>query len=286
MNELRPGEINKLEVERISDIAYMLTNGEEIVFLHFAESLEELKVGDFVDVFLYYDNKKRLTATTLKPFIVKNEPGFVKVIDVNENLGVFVDNNIDKDLLISLDHLPYDKELWPKVGDELYCELKVKKERLVGKIVSKDNIENTFFDKEPLIEGDKVMATPIRIGDNGTNFMTKEGHSIFVYLKHQRTQAKIGEEVEVTITKEMGNGSYYGTVIGNIPTMMGIDADTLINYMKENDGVMEYTSKTDPEVILNVFKMSKGAFKRAIGNLYKRRLIEILDDKIILKVEE
>lgn len=281
--KLKPGEINNLEVDRITDIAYMLTNGEESVFLHFRESFKQLEVGESVDVFLYYDNKKRLTATRSMPFITVSKPGFVKVVDVNDRLGVFVDNNIEKDLLISIDNLPYDRKLWPRVGDKLYCELRVKKDRLLGKVISKPNLEASFSNKEPLKKGDQVMASPIRIGDNGTNFMTKEGHSIYVYVQHQRLQYKIGEEALVTITKVMDDGTYYGTMISNIPTMMGIDSETILNYLKENDGIMYYTSKTKPEVILSEFKMSKAAFKRAIGGLYKKRKIDILEDRIVLK---
>lgn len=285
MNELKPGEINTLKVDRITDIAYMLTNGveeEENVFMHFQQAQTELHLDEMVDVFLYYDNQKRTAATTLTPKITIGKPDFVEVVDINDNLGVFVNIGIDKDMLISKDFLPYDLELWPKKGDVLFCELKAKKNRLLAKVVSKDSLDEHLVPDEDLTKGDKVMASPIRIGEEGTSFMTKEGHSIYVYQKHQRTQAKIGEEVEIKITKVMPDFTYYGTLNENITTMMAVDSDVLVNYMKEHNNEMSFTAKTDPVVILEEFKMSKAAFKRALGKLYKLRIIEITDAKIIL----
>ena len=56
------------------------------------------------------------------------------------------------------------------------------------------------------------------------------------------------------------------------------DALVILDYLTDNDGVMEYTANTDVETIERVFKMSKAAFKRALGNLYKDREIEFKDD--------
>ena len=67
--ELKIGEINKLEVLKETDISYTLTNGENTVFLHFNQTPNKLKVGDKVDAFLYFDQKKRLCATLEKPLI-------------------------------------------------------------------------------------------------------------------------------------------------------------------------------------------------------------------------
>ena len=60
------------------------------------------------------------------------------------------------------------------------------------------------------------------------------------------------------------------------------DADVIIDYLNECDGVMAFTAKSDVEDIEREFKMSKAAFKRALGNLYKQRLIEFIDDKTYL----
>ena len=95
------GNINKLEVVRKTDIGYMLGNKSEEVFLHANESKnKELKEGDIVDAFLYYDYKGRVAATLETPLIRLGMDAFLKVVEVKRDLGVFVDMGISKDLLV------------------------------------------------------------------------------------------------------------------------------------------------------------------------------------------
>src|SRR5690606_13402048 len=122
------GKINVLKVDRKTDIAYILKNekGEEI-FLHVNESgKRELTRGSLVEAFLYFDAKGREAATLSTPYVQVGEPGTLKVVSKNPNLGVFLDLGISKDVLLSKDDLPQDEALWPEPGDEVYVDLKVK----------------------------------------------------------------------------------------------------------------------------------------------------------------
>ena len=121
------GKVNTLEVLRESDIAYVLTDGEVEVFLHKKEAKKPYLDGEKIDVFLYSDNQGRVTASTKEPLIYLNEVKMLEVVQVNERYGVFLYYGMVKDLLLSLDDLPIDRRLWPKIGEFVMVEMICKK---------------------------------------------------------------------------------------------------------------------------------------------------------------
>ena len=129
------GKYNKLKVVRKSDLGYMLSDGTDEVLMHFRQASGELEIGKEVVVFIYSDKEKRPCATMDKVCSSVLEPGFVKVVEVLPKIGVFVDNNTTKDILVSKDYLPYNEVNWPQVDDTLFIRLKEKKD-----------IYNTFND--------------------------------------------------------------------------------------------------------------------------------------------
>ena len=99
---LKIGEIGKFIVKRETDISYTLApygNDETtFVFLHFNQSIRRLKIGEIIDAFLYYDNKKRLCATMETPIITATKYDFVEVVNTCD-AGVFVNIGVAKDIL-------------------------------------------------------------------------------------------------------------------------------------------------------------------------------------------
>lgn len=273
------GEINNLIVERQTDIGYMLTNEyNEEIFMHNKDTTEELNKYDDVDAFVFFDSKKRITATMHKPIILIDEPGFVTVKNVVNDLGVFIENNISKDPLISSDDLPQNILKWPKEGDTIYCKLKNTKTQLIAKLVNPKDVDKYLKQSNKLNLKEKVEAYVIKSGVQGLNLLTKDGHNIFVYYKHKRKDYRIGEVVNVTITKIKDDETYNGTLLETKVPLMEKDAETLLNYINENQGYIPFNTKSDVHEIGKQFKMSKASFKRALSNLYKKRLIEIKED--------
>ena len=52
-------------------------------------------------------------------------------------------------------------------------------------------------------------------------------------------------------------------------------AETLLEYLHDNNGVCPLGDKSGAEDIKRTFQVSKKTFKKAVGDLYKRRLITI-----------
>ncbi|MGI6787058.1 MAG: S1-like domain-containing RNA-binding protein [Acholeplasmataceae bacterium] len=272
---LKPGEIQPLKVLRKTDIGYMLvTQNKDEVFLHNNETnFKDLEINSSVNAFLYYDNKGRLAATLFKPIITKDQQGWLRVSGINQNLGVFLDNGINKDILYSKDHLPNNIKLWPKVDDYLYIKLEVLKNFMA--------INGNHRKMENFNQGDKIKARVIKISEDGITLLTKNLTSIFVKTTNLRRIYRIGEETDVIINYRH-NEYYSGQLTLQKEKQMLNDAEIILKYL-ESSGKMKLNDKSSPDEIQQVFNMSKKAFKRALGTLYKNRKIDFINDETILK---
>lgn len=274
------GKYNKLKVLRKSDLGYMLGDGQDEVLMHFKQATEELEIGSTLTVFVYSDKEKRPCATMNKVCATVDEPGFVKVIEVLPAIGLFVDNNTTKDVLVSKDFLPYSTDAWPRIGDTLFIKLKQKNNVLTGKPLNRFDIIELH---SPLKfeEFDSLDGYVCRVTDKGIGVITTNRVYVFVPQTQMRGTHRMGEEVTVVITKKV-NGECYGTLNTQKEEMIEGDKEIILKFLEDHHGIMKYTSKSPAEVIEKAFKMSRKAFKRAYGSLYKDRVIEFDEEKTYL----
>lgn len=277
---MQAGLIYKLKVGRKTPIGYMLISGENEIFLHNNEALYELAINDVVEVFLYYDSEKRLAATMSIPNATINNPGW-GIVEDEINNGVFVNIGITKGILVGTDYLPYDKRQWPKRGDKLFIQLKEKGNSLIGKIVN-NNDAKKYAIEESINIGDTVIGYVERINNEGYILYTENLSIIYLHKTQLRFNLHLGEKIEVKINRIDERG-IHSTTIDNKEDMIDKDKLVVLNYLKEHKFV--YIDVT-PEFVLQNFNMSKKAYKRAIGSLYKDRTIQIDNDKYIISIDK
>ena len=270
---IKIGEINSFIVLRKSDLGYMLSNKDEQVLLHFNQTNGvELEEGEMVLCFIQYDSKGRLSATLEEPTVTMSKPGWARVVEVNARLGIFVSINTFKDILISKDYLPQNAKIWPEVGDLLYVKLVMYKDKLNALIMIKNEIIELNPKVSDIKVGEFVDAHICRVTPNAINAITNDGNYIYISNKQFRGNHRIGEAVSVMII-----GRHEDELVGSLNKVkeeMVIDDEKIIlNYLKQNDGMMPYTAKTNALIVEEVFHMSRKAFKRALGDLYKKREI-------------
>lgn len=275
---LEYGNINKLEVIKITDIAYTLSDGINEVFLHFNQSLRELNVGEVVDAFLYYDQKKRLCATLETPIITSTKYDFVEVVGIN-SAGVFVNIGIAKDILVSKDYLPKFEKQWPRIGDKIPCIIKAKTNQLVAKI-----LEPLDLISDQLEINNEYNGIVTQVLYNGINICTSNYQMININKNLLRKQYHVGESITFKVTAQKEN-IYNGTTIEQKEKARLQDSDYILDYLRKMGGMIPLGNQSSPEDIYRVLNMSKSAFKRSVGHLYKLKLITIEDDRIIL-IEE
>lgn len=271
---LTVGKVNRLSVNRMTDIGYMLEDGQEEVFLHFNESdHRNLTPGQQVDAFLYYDQKGRLAATLKTPIITVDSQAFLEVTDVITNLGVFLNMGISKELLLSIDDLPSDITLWPQVGDMIYSSLKVKN-KFVCKIPTKNDI--ALKPEIPIELKTQVNAYVYRYQKEGILLLTPDGHVIFVHHTQIDRPYRLGESVLVKVVYLSEQG-YSGTLGIQKEVAMIKDAQIIMAYLEKHKQ-MPLTAQSSSEDIKAYFNMSRKAFKRALGTLYKAKKIDFIEN--------
>lgn len=277
---LKIGEINHLTVVRKTDIAFVLKNeNAEEVFLHVNESDNQALEPDMVvETFLYLDNRGRVAGTLKKPLITMGNPGFLEVVAINKDLGVFLDLGISKDVLFSKDDLPLNENLWPKVGDKLYVELRIKSKMLAKPV----NFEELPKNEDEFKLNDEAQGHVQILGQIGIFVITDTLNTVLIRNSQLRKKYRLGEPIDFKITYHSPIG-YEGSLIANKEVIRYDDAEMILEYLKNHQNKMPYTSDTDAETIQEVFNLSRKAFKRALGHLYKERLVEFIENETILK---
>ncbi|HOP56663.1 MAG TPA: S1-like domain-containing RNA-binding protein [Bacillota bacterium] len=275
---LQIGKTADLKVSRITDIAYILTNEKEEIFLHKKETGSELKPGDIVHAYIYPDSYGRICASAFCPFVELGTASFLKVKGVNYEYGVFLDNNQVKDLLLSKDDLPFDLDLWPQAGDSVFAVMTEKKGQLFAHIPGRKQITG-FFKEHRELDLEKVIdAWVMFILPEGLVAFASEGQEIFIHKNNLRDNFRIGEQIAPRIVKKNSDNEYVASLIERKESMIDPDARTILAYLENHDGYMRYSDKSLPGEIESAFGMSKSAFKRAIGHLYREGRIVLYPD--------
>ena len=96
---------------------------------------------------------------------------------------------------------------------------------------------------------------------------------------------RVGDEVRVRVTRVRGDGKLDLTTRDKAGSQIFSDSDLVMKVIEEFDGVLPFNDKASPEVIAREFKLSKNAFKRAVGHLLKEGKIEITE-KSIRKIDK
>jgi predicted RNA-binding protein (virulence factor B family) len=274
--DIQIGTTYQAKVLRKTDIGYMLDIHGEEVFLHYKETTPLIEQQD-IDVFIYMDSYDRIAATTKIPIIKKTEKALLEVVDTHPSLGVFVDIGINKHVLLSSDDLPYDRYIWPNIGDFVYVSLEAKKKLFL-------KISDPKQNDAPLTLPTKVSGHVIKWMHAGIRVFTEDQHVIFIHISQIKDdRPRLGQKVEVHVTFYSEKG-YSGTLLPFKEVKRLEDADILLAYLEKHHE-MPFDSDTEADVIMQRFNMSKKAFKRALGHLYKLRKIRFEDKKTIL-IEE
>lgn len=285
MPGLKIAQMNTMRVISVESDGYQLENDDGAIFLNQSLAHHPLHENDTVDAFLYFDQSKSVVATTYKPRITAYQSAWVDVVEQKFGLGVFVNIGLKKDMLLSKDDLPHLKEEWPQKGDLVFAHLKSGKTQMVAKIPARFQVSKTLEPQGELEVGLTVEAYVFNLGPEGLVCFTKDGFEVYVYYKHTRKQHRIGEALEVTITHMVNRLKYNGTLTPQKELALESDADRILAALKEK-GSIPFGDKSNADAIFNAFHMSKAAFKRALGTLYKNRQVHLAPHQTTLREEE
>ncbi|WP_281274930.1 CvfB family protein [Brevibacillus fluminis] len=273
-SKLPVGTTVTLSVAKMTEYGYFLTDGETNILLHNNEATRTLSQGEQVEVFLYTDHDGRVAATMEEPIVQVGEFGWLEVVEIITRMGVFLNNGIKRDVLLFVDDLPMLRNEWPRLGDMILVSLKRDKEgRLLAQPVSEEVIAPNAKPGTPDMLNKVLDGTVYKIIGAGAFLLTEGEHVLFIHRDEMTEPLRLGQTVQARISYVREDGKMNGSMKARKEQLYSEDADKLMRYLENRGGSMPYTDDSAPEVIRDVFGMSKSAFKRALGKLLKERRI-------------
>lgn len=280
---LKIGKYNNLTILRDTKVGLFLGDPENDpegihdVLLPNKYVSNEFEIGEEIVVFVYLDHEQRPVATTLEPYILLNEFALLRVNYVNK-IGAFMDWGMEKDILV-----PFKEQARPMEKGKrylVYLYMDPKTNRLVA-----SSKTNQFLSNEEIAleKGEEVDLIVSHITEIGINVIINEKHKGLLYkdevyddsirtgdrMRGYIKNIRPDHKIDVALQKQG-----YESVEPN--------AEKILDELRASRGFLRLNDNSHPEDIKTVLKMSKKTFKKAIGALYKEKLIEIKEDGIYL----
>lgn len=274
---IKLGEVQTLVVNKKTDFGVYLSetsiSDETKILLPKNQVPNGIEAGDEIEVFVYKDSEDRPIATTTIPLLTLGKTALLRVKEVT-TIGAFLDWGLMKDLL-----LPF-KEQTERVhtGEDVLVALYIdKSERLCATM----KVYNYLDCNSPYHENDRVIGTVYEIIDSFGAFVAVDNrYCALIPTKELFRNLKVGDSVEARVIRVKEDGKLDLSIREKAYMQMDTDAELVFQKLKEASGFLPYHDKTDSAIIKAQFGLSKNAFKRAIGRLFKEGKIIISESGI------
>lgn len=270
------GKKQMLTVVKMVDFGVYLGNDNDKVLLPKKQVPKGIEPGDPIEVFLYKDSSDRLIATTNEPKLTLGEIAVLEVLQVGK-FGAFLDWGLEKDLF-----LPFrEQTVKVKPGDKCLVALYIdKSQRLCATMKVYEYLQKN----SPYKKDDKVQGVIYEASDNFGMFVAVDNqYSALIPKKEVFGNLKVGNRITARVTEVKADGKLNLSVREKAFLQMDKDAVMILKRIEERGGELPFNDKADAEIIKKEFGLSKNAFKRAVGHLYKERKIEIREKTLAIK---
>jgi len=273
---LEIGKYNRLEVKKLSAIGAYLVSELGDILMPTKYVPEGLHPGEHIKVFVYLDSEDRLLATTLTPKAQVGDFAVMEVKDVS-NVGAFLDWGLEKDLLVPFSEQPRPMQKGDKYLVRVYLD---RSERIaasakIGKFLDRTHVT--------LKGGEEVKLTFYEFGDLGAKVIINGRYDGLLFKSELFGKYEIGATVKGFVKKVRSDGKIDVALRkGGVQDIAG-GRESFLRVLSERGGFLPVGDKSPPELISEMFRMSKKSFKTVIGNLYKEGVIEITREGIRLR---
>ena len=277
MKQIKLGEYNRLTIVKTVDFGLYLDGGDEgEILLPSRYVPKDYQIGEELDVFLYLDSEERLVATTEKPLAQVGDFAYLEVAWVNE-YGAFLHWGPMKDLFC-----PFrEQKMRMEMGESYIVFVHIDEESY--RIVASAKVERYLQkDVPPYVAGDEVDLLIWQKSDLGFKVIIDNRYQGLVYEDQVFKRIHTGDRMRGYISRVREDGKLDVTLQPTGYEQARVFSDTLLQYLKDHGGVCDLGDKSDAEAIKRCFQVSKKTFKKAVGDLYRRRLITITEQGIRL----
>ncbi|MBP3736816.1 MAG: S1 RNA-binding domain-containing protein [Lachnospiraceae bacterium] len=271
------GKWQTLTIARLVSFgAFLGEPGGEEILLPASQLPQGAKAGDELRVFVYKDSEDRPIATAKTPRLCLHEVGLLTVKQTGK-IGAFLDWGLDKDLF-----LPFHEQRGTgvKPGNEVLVAVYLDKS---SRLCATMNVYPYLDTGSPYHTGDMVRG---RIYETSGNFgvfvAVDDRYSALIPKKEAVRKLEIGETISARVTGVRPDGKLNLSIRQEAYLQIDADAEKILAALNDNDGVLPFTDKADPEFLRSRMQMSKNEFKRAVGRLLKEGKIRIEKERIVL----
>lgn len=264
------GKTNTLRIRRKTDFGlYLADNDGNEILLPNRYVTADMHTGDNIDVFVYKDSEDRIVATTETPKAQVGEFALLKVVATN-SAGAFLDWGLPKDLLVPFREQKVDMVVGRSYIVYVYVDYNS------DRIVASAKI-NKFLDNCPVKyrQGDPVDIMIAQRTDIGYKVIIDNLYSGIIYHNEIFRTVNIGDRFEAFIKNIREDGKIDVTLADRADRRTPELADKILMYLMSHGRHMTITDKSSPETIKMAFECSKKDFKKAIGYLYKKKIISL-----------
>lgn len=268
-SKMQIGVYQDLEILRETSVGLFLGNEEEEeVLLPNKYVPDEYEIGDEIKVFVYLDYAEREVATTLTPKILLNEYALLEVSMVTE-VGAFMDWGLEKNLLV-----PFSEQRERMVEGRWYIVCMLLDEK-TDRLFATNKVDK-YLQNEALTidEGEQVDIIILRKTELGYSVIIDHLHTGLVYQNEIFKEIRIGDTMKgyVKNIREDNKVDISLQPIG-FDNYKDVNTKNIVMKLLDNDGFIALNDKSSPEDIYSNFGISKKAFKKSIGGLYRERKI-------------
>jgi len=284
------GKVNRLRVVKEVDFGLYLDGGllddeqpdgrKNEILLPTRYVPRGVKIDDEIDVFIYRDSEDRIIATTEHPYVMVGDFACLKVVSVTHS-GAFLDWGLPKDLLVPFDEMEHRMEEGKRYVVGAYVD------EDSDRIVASARLDALLYDEseDDFVEGEEVDLFVANKSELGYKLIVNTSHWGLLHNHEVVRPLKRGERLKGFIKLIRPDGKIDIALHKRARDKTDDAVDIILRGLKSAGGYLALTDKSPPDEISQLFGLSKGMFKKAIGSLYKRKLIVIADDGIRL-VEE
>jgi len=265
------GAYNELEVIKSLDFGIYLKCDDVEILMPTKWVPPNTNIGDILNVFVFRDSDDRLIATTIKPYVTANTFAFLEAKQVNQ-VGAFLDWGMDKDLLV-----PF-REQAQRMEPGFSYVVFVFVDEVTNRLVASSKI-NRFIETEDITlqDGDIVDLLVYSETDLGYNAIINNLYSGLIYKNEIFEAIRIGDNLKGFV-KYIREDKKIDLSLQKQGFELVDDVKwRILNLMKQNAGFLALSDNSSPEEIKSKLQISKKVFKKAVGALYRERLVKITD---------
>ena len=274
------GKYNDLKILRETSVGIFLGDGEEDVLLPKKYMPEEFNFGDILHVFVYRDYEERKVAVTDVPKIKLHEFSFLKVTDVSE-IGAFLDWGMEKELLV-----PFKEQRLKMVEGRWYV-VYLDIDKVTDRLFASNRIDKYLDNSELSVKhGEEVDLLVYHQSELGYNVIVNNKHNGLVFKNEIFKVLNVGDRLKGYVKKIREDNKLDISIqaIG-FENYNDKNSETILKALSKKDGFLSLNDKSSPEEIYSSLGMSKKAFKKSVGSLYKQGKIIIEENGVRLVKE-